>query len=155
MPRRYSHRPRLRVGFRRAFAARSVIDDRSRIGRAKFHARAFEFQRRCAPWLVDQARRQWRELRHPAPDIPTIGIELQDRIEHAEIGCGIGAGAGGRGISSTRGQDIATFADPDAYFRWRCAEAPEALVNRYVVLYLATLIVIVPIDLVFLGLVAR
>jgi uncharacterized membrane protein len=61
----------------------------------------------------------------------------------------------GRGIRSTRGQDIATFADPDAYFRWRCAEAPEAFVNRYVVLYLATLIVIVPIDLVFLGLVAK
>jgi uncharacterized membrane protein len=31
----------------------------------------------------------------------------------------------------------------------------EAAVNRYVVLYLATLIVLVPIDLVFLGLVAR
>ncbi len=34
-------------------------------------------------------------------------------------------------------------------------KAPEAVVNRYVVLYLATLIVIVPIDFLFLGLVAR
>ncbi len=37
-----------------------------------------------------------------------------------------------------------------------CAKrAGGALVNRYIVLYLATLIVIVPIDLVFLGVVAR
>jgi uncharacterized membrane protein len=32
---------------------------------------------------------------------------------------------------------------------------PEAAVNRYVVLYLATLIVLVPIDFLFLGLVAK
>jgi uncharacterized membrane protein len=32
---------------------------------------------------------------------------------------------------------------------------PEAELNRYVVLYLATLIVILPIDLLFLGLVAK
>jgi uncharacterized membrane protein len=36
-----------------------------------------------------------------------------------------------------------------------CAKELEMAVNRYVVLYLATLIVIVPIDLVFLGLVAK
>ena len=49
------------------------------------------------PWLVDQARRQLPEFGHPAPDIGAVGIEffaLQDRIEHAEIGRGIGAGAG-------------------------------------------------------------
>ena len=36
-----------------------------------------------------------------------------------------------------------------------CSKAPEAAVNRYVVLYLATLIVIVPVDFLFLGIVAK
>ncbi len=46
---------------------------------------------------VDQACPQLRKFWHPAPDIGAVGIELlalQDRIEHAEIGGGIGAGAG-------------------------------------------------------------
>jgi uncharacterized membrane protein len=41
---------------------------------------------------------------------------------------------------------------------WRYGHAPrrlEIVVNRYVILYLATLIVIVPIDFLFLGLVAK
>jgi uncharacterized membrane protein len=41
---------------------------------------------------------------------------------------------------------------------WRDGHAPrrlEIVVNRYVILYLATLIVIVPIDFLFLGLVAK
>jgi uncharacterized membrane protein len=38
---------------------------------------------------------------------------------------------------------------------WTCAKVLEAAVNRHVVLYLATLIVLVPIDFVFLGLIAR
>jgi uncharacterized membrane protein len=53
---------------------------------------------------------------------------------------------------------IAEFSD---ILKGRCARcvvsesALEVAVNRYVVLYLATLIVIIPIDFLFLGLVAR
>jgi uncharacterized membrane protein len=40
-------------------------------------------------------------------------------------------------------------------FDGRAPTALEAIVNRYVVLYLATLIVLIPIDFLFLGLVAK
>jgi uncharacterized membrane protein len=44
---------------------------------------------------------------------------------------------------------------PDPYYKRKIAKALETAVNRYVVLYLATLIVIVPIDFLFLGIVAK
>src|SRR6202045_3539265 len=47
------------------------------------------------------------------------------------------------------------FAGPDAYYKGIRREALEAVVNRYVVLYLATLIVLIPIDFLFLGIVAK
>ena len=47
------------------------------------------------------------------------------------------------------------FAGPDAYYKGIRREALEAVVNRYVVLYLATLIVLIPIDFLFLGVVAK
>jgi uncharacterized membrane protein len=47
------------------------------------------------------------------------------------------------------------FAGPDTYYTWSGGKALEALVNRYVVLYLAALVVLVPIDFLFLGIVAR
>src|SRR5450756_1518975 len=83
-------------GRERALAPLLVADDRRRVGLAEFYAGSPEFERGGAPWLVDQAGRQWRELRHPAPDIAAVGIELsapQHRIEHAEIRGGIGTGA--------------------------------------------------------------
>src|SRR5436190_2731385 len=86
-----------RVRFQRALTARLVIDDRMRIGLAEFDAGTDEFERRCLPWLVDQIVRQLRQLRHPAPYVVAVRIELlalQDRIEHAKIWRGIGAGAG-------------------------------------------------------------
>ena len=67
-----------------------------RIGLAELDACACEFKRRCGPGLMDQLVGQLRQLRHPAPDIDAIGIELlalQDRIEDAEIGRGVGARA--------------------------------------------------------------
>ena len=54
-----------------------------------------------------------------------------------------------------RAGQICNFNRADTYFEWECAKAPETAVNRYVVLYLATLIVIVPIDFLFLGIVAK
>src|SRR5512140_3439239 len=83
-----SFRADCRIGLKRALAPLAVIDHRLRIGVAEHHPGAGEFERRRAPWLMDQGRRQPRELRHPAPDIGAIGIELlalQDRIEYAEI----------------------------------------------------------------------
>jgi uncharacterized membrane protein len=53
------------------------------------------------------------------------------------------------------GQDIATLPGPVRTGNGHAQKVLETVVNRYVVLYLATLIVLVPIDLVFLGLVAR
>jgi uncharacterized membrane protein len=47
------------------------------------------------------------------------------------------------------------FAGPETYYRWTSNKAGEALLNRYAVLYLATLIVLIPIDFLFLGVVAR
>jgi uncharacterized membrane protein len=47
------------------------------------------------------------------------------------------------------------FAGPDAYYKGLAEKALEAVVNRYVVLYLATLIVLIPIDFLFLGVVAK
>lgn len=38
---------------------------------------------------------------------------------------------------------------PETYYKRERAEAPKTSVNRYVVLYLTTLIVIVPIDFLF------
>src|ERR1700722_20265748 len=85
------------MGSEEQIAALPVIDDGLRIGLAKFRARACQFKRRRTPWLVNDAVRQVRELRHPAPDIEAIGIELfalQYWIEYAEVGGGIGAAAG-------------------------------------------------------------
>jgi uncharacterized membrane protein len=59
------------------------------------------------------------------------------------------------GLSSAGGQGDAT---PPALIRtWVTGvrDVPEAKVKRYIVLYLATLIVIVPVDFLFLGLVAK
>src|SRR6266481_8602355 len=61
----YSSRADLGVGFERAFAAQSVLDDRLRIGLAEFNAGAFEFERRRAPRLVNQACWQLDQFRQP------------------------------------------------------------------------------------------
>src|SRR5258707_12829811 len=61
----YSSRTDLGVGFERAFTAQSVLDDRLRIGLAEFNAGAFEFERRRAPRLVNQACWQLHQFRHP------------------------------------------------------------------------------------------
>src|SRR6202035_335551 len=58
-----------------------------------------------------------------------------------------------RRASGSRGH--CNFAGPDAYYKGIRREALEAVVNRYVVLYLATLIVLIPIDFLFLGVVAK
>src|ERR1700675_1797316 len=92
-----SLRANLRIGLERAFTRGLLIDDWSGIGLAEFDAGGVQFKRRCGPWLMDQACRQARELRHPAPDIGAVGIELlalQDRIEDPEIGRGVGARTG-------------------------------------------------------------
>jgi uncharacterized membrane protein len=50
------------------------------------------------------------------------------------------------------GVDGCNSARPDAYCM---PTALEAIVNRYVVLYLATLVVLIPIDFLFLGVIAK
>jgi uncharacterized membrane protein len=51
---------------------------------------------------------------------------------------------------------ICNFTTPDTYYAGRHAtKAPENDVKRYVILYLATLIVLIPIDFLFLGIVAK
>ena len=53
-------------------------------------------------------------------------------------------------------QDVATTVEPGTYYRWvRRLKLLEAKLKRTVVLYLATVIVLVPIDFLFLGLVAK
>lgn len=47
------------------------------------------------------------------------------------------------------------FFGPDTYYRGYAPGRGRFHVNRYVVLYLATLIVLIPIDFLFLGLVAK
>jgi uncharacterized membrane protein len=51
--------------------------------------------------------------------------------------------------------DLATLPAPMRTTRGYAEEALEAVMNRYVVLYLATLIVLIPIDFLFLGVVAK
>src|SRR3954452_6858403 len=92
-----SSRANLRIGGERTFATKLVVDDRLRIARVEPDARARKFERRRVPGLVDGGVRQCRQLRYPAPDIAAVGVKrlgLQDRIEHPEIGRGIGAAAG-------------------------------------------------------------
>lgn len=47
------------------------------------------------------------------------------------------------------------FTRRDTYYNGYAQKAPESDVKRYIILYLATLIVIVPIDFLFLGTVAK
>src|ERR1700739_4566471 len=91
-----SRRADLHIGLERALAADPVIDDRLWIGLAEVDPGAFQLEGSSTPWPVDQACRQCRQFRHPAPDIAAIRIELpalQDRVEDAEIARGIRAGA--------------------------------------------------------------
>ena len=47
------------------------------------------------------------------------------------------------------------FTSPGTYYQRTRAKVPEAAVNRHVILILATLIALIPIDFLFLGIVAK
>lgn len=61
-----------------------------------------------------------------------------------------------RGAIWVRAKTHCNFSGPETYYESGCAEGRWRLcVNRYLILYLATLIVMVPIDFLFLGIVAK
>jgi uncharacterized membrane protein len=64
-------------------------------------------------------------------------------------------GLAGYPAFSSKGDSIATQARLIRITSWSCAKALEAILNRYVVLYLATLMVLIPLDFLFLGMVAK
>src|SRR5438876_12440995 len=73
-----------RIGLQSTLAPCLVLDDWRRIGLAKLNAGARQLKRRRFPWLMDHLVRQTRQLRHAAPHIIAVGIELlalQDRVE--------------------------------------------------------------------------
>jgi uncharacterized membrane protein len=70
-------------------------------------------------------------------------------------GCGSHQSVNSEVARKVRAPAIAILSDLIRTARWVDAKRLEIDANRYVVLYLATLIVLIPIDLLFLGLVAK
>src|ERR1700722_14341193 len=114
------------ISSERALAAPDMINDGFRIGAAEFYVSALQLDWSGAPWLMDQLRVESRKLRHPAPHIGAVGIELlalQHRIEHPEIGRSIGAAArdplpvggiaGGIGVDERVPEPLLAFAPVD------------------------------------------
>ena len=65
----------------------------------------------------------------------------------------IGGGRPGPGAPGPRGH--CNFTGSAAYTQWARETGLEAVLNRNLILYLATLIVLIPIDFLFLGVVAK
>jgi hypothetical protein len=149
-----------------AFAPPAVIDDRLGIALAELHARGFEFDWRTAPGLRAACktchgltspkvcgesrlavgrfgRARFREFLEPLLPGYLPGAQLSRRNPRPLAALG------------PRGRDIATLATPIRTREGQAQKVLEADVNGYIVLYLATLMVLIPIDFLFLGTVAK
>ena len=75
-----------------------MVDDGVRVRLAEPDAGGVQHLVGRVPGVVDEAGRQARQLRHPAPDVGAFGIEplaLHDRVEDPEVGLGVEAASGG------------------------------------------------------------